>query len=111
MEQTGKQSKLLQVIHGMVSPIHAGVVLSLTELVGDYGAKIQNPVLTLFGYNLLALELLGFLKGGSLTLVNSNWDGISNVFTMVLGFLMGERFTDKQYLGLGLITMGLFLIQ
>jgi uncharacterized membrane protein len=79
--------------------------------VGDYGAKMQNPVLAFAGYNMLALELLKFLRVGSLTLVNSNWDGISNVCTMLLGFAMGERFTQKQYLGLSMITIGLFLIE
>lgn len=89
----------------------AGLILSLTEIVGDYGAKIQNPVITLIGYNVLGLELLNFLRVGSLTLVNANWDGISNVCTMLLGFAMGERFTQKQYLGLAMITIGLFLIE
>lgn len=93
------------------SDFHNGLVLSLTELVGDYGAKIGNPVLTFAGYNLLALELLQFLSSGSLTLVNGNWDAISNVFTFVLGYFMGERFSQRQYLGLALITVGLFLIQ
>lgn len=89
---------------------NAGVVLSLTELLGDYGAKIQKPVLAYGGYFLLATELLMFLQRGSLTLVNSNWDGISNVCTMIMGYMLGERFTQTQYLGLGLITVGLFLI-
>lgn len=89
----------------------SGLVLSLTELVGDYGAKVRNTPLTLLSYNLLALELLGFLRTGSLTLVNGNWDAISNVFTFALGYLMGERFSEKQYLGLALISAGLFLIQ
>jgi len=59
---------------------------------------------------MLAHELLGFLKNGSLTLVNANWDGISNICTMIMGMMLGERFTQKQYLGLGMITVGLFLI-
>lgn len=89
---------------------HSGLVLSLTELVGDYGAKVGSMPLTLVSYNLLALELLGFLQKGSLTLVNGNWDAISNVFTFALGYFMGERFSEKQYLGLALISVGLFLI-
>lgn len=87
-----------------------GVILSLTELIGDYGAKIQNPLLAYAGYLLLASELLKFLRVGTLTMVNSNWDGISNVFTLILGYSLGERFTNKQYFGLVLISLGLFLI-
>ncbi len=88
-----------------------GLVLSFTEIVGDYGAKIGNMPLTLVSYNLLALELMGFLRKGSLTLVNGNWDAISNILTFSLGYLMGERFSRQQYLGLILISTGLFLIQ
>ena len=95
----------------MSTDFHSGLVLSLTELVGDYGAKIGNAPLTLVSYNVLALELLGFLRSGSLTLVNGNWDAISNVCTFVLGYLLGERFSRQQYIGLALITVGLFLIQ
>lgn len=95
----------------MQSTFQSGLVLSITELVGDYAAKKGNTILTLGAYNLLALELLQFLNTGSLTLVNGNWDAISNVFTFALGYLMGERFSRQQYLGLALISMGLFLIQ
>jgi multidrug transporter EmrE-like cation transporter len=87
-----------------------GLILSLTEIIGDYGAKIQNPILAYGGYLLLARELLVFLRRNSLTMVNSNWDGISNLITMIMGFLMGERFTQKQYAGLAMISLGLFLI-
>ncbi len=90
--------------------LEAGVILSLTEIIGDYGAKIQVPLLAYGAYLVLAHELLGFLKNGSLTLVNANWDGISNICTMIMGMILGESFTQKQYLGLGMITVGLFLI-
>ena len=95
----------------MLSEFVAGTVLTVTEIFGDYGAKMQMPILTFLGYNLLAFELLKFLKDGSLTLVNANWDAVSNVATFLLGFYMGERFTTRQYLGLFLISFGLFLIQ
>lgn len=94
----------------MASPLRAGIILSLTEIIGDYGAKIQNPLLAYGGYMVLAHELLLFLKTGSLVLVNANWDGISNACTMIMGIALGERFNQKQYLGLVLITLGLYLI-
>lgn len=94
----------------MNTPLRAGLILSVTELFGDYGAKIQSPLLAYGGYVFLAYELMGFLRSGSLTMVNSNWDGVSNVLTMIMGYFLGERFTQKQYLGLGFISVGLFLI-
>ncbi len=92
------------------SPFKTGIILSLTELVGDFGAKTNNALLAYGGYLLLATELLSFLRVGSLTMVNANWDGVSNLFTLLLGYLMGERFNRKQYLGLFLISFGLFLV-
>ena len=106
---TNLNLSVLEIMQG--AEFQQGLFLSLTELVGDYGAKIGNPVLTLVAYNFLGLELLQFLQKGSLTLVNDNWDAISNVFTFLLGYYMGERFSRQQYIGLFLITVGLFLIQ
>lgn len=90
--------------------VQGGLILTAVELFGDYGAKIQNPALCYIGYNALAYILLQLMKTRSLTLVNANWDGISNLLTMLLGFILGERFQPRQYLGLGLITAGLLLI-
>ena len=90
--------------------VQGGLVLTVIELFGDYGAKMQNPLLCYLGYNALAYTLLQLMKTQSLTLVNANWDGISNLFTMLLGFMLGERFQPRQYLGLGLVTAGLLLI-
>lgn len=92
------------------SNFYSGLLLSVTEIFGDYGAKMQNPVLTFASYNALAWELLEMMKYQSLTMVNANWDGISNVLTMIVGFLLGERFNTQEYIGLAMITTGLFLI-
>lgn len=89
---------------------NAGIVLSFVEIIGDYGAKIRNPMLCFLGYNALAWTLYRLLASQTLTIVNANWDGISNVLTMALGFYMGERFTQQQYIGLAMITAGLFLL-
>lgn len=96
----------------MPSDLFYGSILTVTEIFGDYGAKKGNDLLTFAAYNLLAAELLVFLKGNSsLTLVNANWDAVSNLATFGLGFFLGERFTNRQYLGLFLISAGLFLVQ
>ena len=92
--------------------MQTAISLTLLEGIGDYGSKIQNFPLTMIGYNVLAFYLFGVMgqSGATLTLVNSNWDGISNLFTTFLGYMMGERFNQRQYLGIGLITLGLFLV-
>ena len=96
-----------------MSSFYQGIVLSIIELVGDYGAKVQNLPLSLLGYNTLSIYLtsiLGKSDGASLTLINSNWDGISNLMTMALGYAIGERFSTSQHIGLILISFGLFLL-
>lgn len=87
------------------------VQLTLVELVGDYGAKVQNPLLTYGGYNLLAFKLSHALKSNSLILTNSYWDGLSNIMTTILGWSLGERPTPYQWLGIILISSGIFLLQ
>lgn len=89
-----------------------GLILSFIEIIGDYGAKIHSIPLTFIGYNILAYKLFNIFKNPekSLSLVNSQWDGISNLLTMCLGYMMGERFTSKQTIGLSMISIGLFLI-
>lgn len=92
--------------------MQTAISLTLLEGIGDYGSKIQNLPLTIGGYNLLALYLFKVMgqPDATLTLVNSRWDGVSNLFTTFLGYMMGERFTERQYLGVALITLGLMLV-
>jgi hypothetical protein len=91
--------------------MEAAIKLSLIEIVGDYAAWKGMDVLAFGSYNLLCYTLIQCLQGGSLVLVNSNWDAISNILTTVLGILGGESFTSQQYLGLFMISFGLFLLQ
>lgn len=93
-----------------LSPLQSGVVLTLTEFVGDYGAKIGSDALAFGGYNMLAFELRGMLKNEPLSLVNAYWDGISNLMTLGLGYALGERLSESQYTGAILISAGLFLL-
>lgn len=93
------------------TPAGWSLLLTGVEAVGDYGAKIQNPLLTLGGYNLLAATLYQALKTNGLALTNAWWDGVSNVVTMFLGVIVfGERITTREGIGAALITLGLFLI-
>lgn len=92
--------------------MQAGVLLTAIELIGDYGAKIGNPIMCYGGYMVLAGTLMRLLyaNGLTLTLVNANWDAISNVATVIMGYALGERFTQRQYVGLALVSLGIFLI-
>lgn len=87
------------------------VQLTLIELVADYGAKVQSPLLAYGGYNLLAWKLSSALERNSLILTNSYWDGLSNLMTTILGWSMGERPSAHQWLGILLIASGIFLLQ
>lgn len=93
-----------------ITPFTAGAILTATELVGDYGAKVDSIILAHGSYNLLAYELRMMLRTNSLSLVNANWDGISNLATMALGYYMGERLTATQYAGAAMISAGIYLL-
>lgn len=85
--------------------------LTLIEMVGDYGAKVDQPVLTYGGYNALAFTLTRALKNNNLILVNSYWDAISNIMTTTLGWALGERPSKEQWIGIALISVGLFFLR
>ncbi len=51
----------------------SGFVLTLTEIIGDYGAKIDSPVLAYGSYLTLAHELRIMLRDKPLSLVNAYW--------------------------------------
>lgn len=86
------------------------VQLTLIELVGDYGAKVDNPILTYGGYNALGWKLTSALKNNSLILTNSYWDGLSNIMTTILGWSFGERPSVNQWIGIILISAGIFVL-
>lgn len=90
----------------------SGLILSLVELVGDYGAVIQKPLIAYGGYFLLAHQLLSsFRVGASLTLTNAYWDSISNLCTIIMGYMLGERFSPRQYVGIVFVSIGIFLLK
>lgn len=91
--------------------LQAGVLLSLVETVGDYGAATQNPVLTAAGYNALAFTLYQSLKTNSLILTNSYWDATSNIATTLVGLFIGERPSVRQWVGILTITTGIIILR
>lgn len=90
--------------------LQAGVLLSLVETVGDYGAATQNPVLTVAGYNALAYTLYTQLKTNSLILTNSYWDATSNIATTLVGLFIGERPSVRQWIGVLTISAGILIL-
>lgn len=96
----------------MSSNFADGVILTLTEMFGDYGAKVQNPALSYVSYVALSYELQSMMKEprASIALANAYWDGISNIMTMAMGYYMGEQLTTIQWSGCFLISAGIFLL-
>ena len=95
-------------------------LMSLTEIVGDFGFKnvarvggVENWIAGLGGYAGIIYYLIKSLKVGNVTYVNGMWDGISAILeTAVAFFFFGERLNSlSQYLGLGLIIAGLFILK
>lgn len=93
-----------------MEPLKAGFILTFIELFGDVAAKKQNLVVCLTSYIALGLTLFNFLKTQPLSLVNSNWDGLSNLATLGIGLSLGEQLTNKQMIGSVMISIGLWLI-
>ena len=95
-------------------------LMSLTEIIGDFGFKnvarvggVGNWAAGLTGYAGVIYFLIRSLKVGNVTYVNGMWDGISAILeTAVAFFIFGERLNSvSQYLGLGLIIAGLFILK
>jgi multidrug transporter EmrE-like cation transporter len=95
-------------------------LMSLTEIIGDFGFKnvarvggVGNWAAGLTGYAGVIFYLIKSLKVGNVTYVNGMWDGVSAILeTAVAFFIFGERLNSvTQYLGLGLIIAGLFILK
>lgn len=67
----------------------------------------------MIGYAGVIFYLIKSLRVGNVTYVNGMWDGVSAILeTAVAFFVFGERLkTPMQYLGLGLIVVGLFILK
>ncbi len=102
----------------MISPLLGGTLLSIVEAGGDYAIKRYALggsswfLGTGFGvYGLLVVILAWLFSGNGLAIVNSYWDGISNIVNMlVAAFLLNESYTFRQWAGMFLVGMGLFII-
>lgn len=93
-----------------LSALQGAALLTLIELVGDSGAKIGNPLMTYGGYNALGYTLTQLLKSNGLIVTNSLWDGLSNIMTTTLGLFFGEVPTAREWVGVVLISVGIFIL-
>lgn len=101
-----------------LSPLAGGTLLSLVEVIGNYGLKryaqgANWPFLALgiSVYMTLVGILVWLFKTLGLAITNSYWDATSNIISMfVAAFFLKESYTIKQWLGMGIVGVGLFLI-
>ena len=92
-------------------------IITMTELVGDL--NLQTFATTNLGFHfyagvlmyiILALQLAVGFKTMGLGWLNGAWDGTSTIVSVLAGRAMGEQLTGQQYVGLGLIIAGLYLL-
>ncbi len=101
-----------------LTPFLGGTLLSTVEAVGDYALKryAQGAPWPFFAvgtgvYVCLAGILTWLFKTLGLAIINSYWDGTSNIISMVVAAcFLNESYTLKQWLGMGIVGFGLFLI-
>lgn len=96
------------------------VMMSLFEIVGDFGWKgvaraptIANWSAGSLGYIGVIYYLTRSLAVANVTYTNGMWDGVSAVLsTLAAFFIFGERLnTVWQYMGLVVIIAGIFLLK
>lgn len=101
-----------------VTPLIGGTLLSIVEAVGDYAIKrfaLDGGWLFLSLGTGIYLSLVGILvwlfRTLGLAITNSYWDATSNIISMVVAAVfLKESYSLKQWLGMGIVGLGLFLI-
>jgi multidrug transporter EmrE-like cation transporter len=96
------------------------VALTCVEIVGDFGFKqfsnhggIVPFTIGTLGYVGVVIMLIISLQNSTIMMVNGAWDGISGLIESTAAYLfLGERFHHPlQYLGLILISVGLYFLK
>lgn len=94
-------------------------LMSIAEIFGDFKYKAfartggaGNFAAGSAGYIVVIYLLIKSLREGNVMYVNGMWDGISCLLEATAAYLiLGERLnTPKQYIGLGFIIVGLFIL-
>ena len=107
---------MLEMVH--MTPLLGGTLLTLIESVGDYALKRfatgASPLFFALGfgvYGSLAGILVWLFRTFGLAILNTYWDATSNVLSMFVGyFLLKEVYSLKQWIGMAVVTIGMFLI-
>lgn len=100
--------------------VRAGAVLTLVEAVGDYNlrqyAKEDPSFWRLAVGGAVYLGLAGLITQSlqrpdvSLGLLNTSWDATSTILTAGVGAVAGETYSPRQWAGIGLCAVGIWLI-
>jgi multidrug transporter EmrE-like cation transporter len=92
-------------------------LMTAIESVGDaslkVSAKTSDPKFFALGqasYITQAYVLSLALKDNKLGVVNAYWNAMTNITNLLIGMAGGESYTSSQFLGIGLITVGILLI-
>lgn len=101
-----------------VTPLIGGTLLALVEAVGNYaikrfslGAGLPYLALGTGVYISLVGILVWLFKTLGLAITNAYWDGASNIISMIVAaYFLNETYTLKQWIGMGIVGIGLFLI-
>ena len=96
----------------------AGTLLTLVELIGDTSlrqyAQTGTSLFLAIGtaaYLGLVYILQAAFRTEKLAIVNGYWDAISNILTTAVAvFVLGEKVTNVQLIGLFLIGGGIYLL-
>lgn len=105
-----------------LGPLGAAALLTAVEVAADTAAKLgdrdsrffdgNNTLVAYGGYNALAFILQRVLPQNNLALTNCYWNAMTNVTHTLVGSLaFGEKLTQQQYLGIGVVTLGIFLLR
>lgn len=97
---------------GMYTALSGALLLTATEVVGDTAAKLgDKPLITYGSYLALAHELQLVFRNNGIALTNAYWNAFTNVTHTILGAVFfGEKLSNYQYAGIGLVTVGILLL-
>ena len=95
-------------------------LLSLVEILGDFSLEKYSKTWQLkdltkgsLYYAGVVFFLIKSLVGSNILYVNGMWDGISGLIESVTAYIfLGQRLdTNYQYIGLGMIIIGIVLLK
>ena len=93
------------------------MLLTAVESVGDFSLKkyamTNEPIFigTASGaYMGLVYVLQRALRTSKLSSTNALWNGMTNITNTIIGVSLGEKMEPREYIGIGLITLGILLV-